>query len=97
MTELEQLRIDLQHLAQRQKVIEDAIINLEDGLVDFFDSTREWSEYLSKLVFKQEGTIFKNKKAFEWFKSSLSETHKQTFEKFESLFAIIKGKPQDSF
>ena len=85
MTELEQLRYDLIYLAKRQLIIEDAVIRAEDCLVE----TAEWTSFITAELLKQGITIHKNKKSFVWFRSSLKETHRQTYEKFETLFKKI--------
>ena len=87
--ELTQLKVDILWLAQRQKVMEDAVIQIEDALLEFNKAISEWSESLTKEMLKQGVTIHKNKRSFEYFKSTLSETHKQYYEKFESLFSTI--------
>ena len=85
MTEIEQLRYDLIYLAKRQRVIEDAVIRMEDYLIE----TAEWTSFITTELLKQGIVIHKNKKSFVWFRSSLKETHRQTYEKFESLFKKI--------
>ncbi len=85
MTEIEQLHYDLIYLAKRQRVIEDAVIHMEDYLIE----TAEWTSFITTELLKQGIVIHKNKKLFVWFRSSLKETHRQTYEKFESLFKKI--------
>lgn len=89
MSELEQLHTDLIYLAKRQKIIEDAVIRTEDALITLNKDISQWTEFMSTEFFKQGITIHKNKKTFTWFRSSLKETHKQNYEKFESLFRKI--------
>ena len=40
-------------------------------------------------IFRQYSIIHKNKKSFEYFRSTLRETHKQNYEKMESLYARV--------
>lgn len=90
MNELAQLRIDLQYLANRQKIIEDAVIRIENALLEFNEATSEWSEFMTTELLRQGVRIHKNKKSFEYFRSTLSQTHKEYYEKFESLFLKVK-------
>ncbi len=86
---IKQLQTDLIYLAKRSKILEGAIIRLEDALLAYAKESSEWSEFLNKEMFRQFCIIHKNKKSFVWFRSSLKETHRQTYEKFESLFHKI--------
>lgn len=87
---LEQLKIDLLYLAKRQKVIEDAVINLEDALLDFNKKISEWSEFMVAELLKQGIQIHKYKRSHDYFKESLKDKFKADFEKFETLFGAIK-------
>ena len=89
MNEIEQLRYDLIYLAKRQRVIEDAVIHMEDALIAYNKDMSEWTKFIAIEVFKQAITTHKNKKSFNYLRSSLKETHKQNYEKFESLFKKI--------
>ena len=80
---IEQLRTDLMYLAQRQKVIEDA-------LLIWGKEMSEWSEFLTKEVLKQEVGFLRNKQEQNNFKKSLTYKFKEDYEKFESLFLKIK-------
>ena len=80
---------DLIYLAKRQAVIEKAVIRLEDALIAYGKGMSEWQEFMSMQVFGQYCTIGKNKRQFEYFRSTLKETHKQNYEKFEGLFRKI--------
>ena len=88
---IEQLRADLMYLARRQRVIEDAVISIEDGLLAFLKETKEWQEFISMEIFRQYCIIHKNKKSFEYFRSTLRETHKQNYEKMESLLTRVNS------
>ena len=80
---------DIIYLAKRQKIIEDAVIRLEDAFITYNKDIGEWTEFVSAELFKQGIKIHRHKKSFEWFRSSLKETHKQNYEKFERLFHKI--------
>jgi len=82
---------DLIYLAKRQKIIETAVINIEDALLAFGKDISEWTEFVNTELFKQGITIHKNKKSFEYFRSSLRETHKQNYEKMESLHSRVNS------
>lgn len=73
---LKQLRTDLMYVAERQKALEDSI--------------SEWSEFMTAELLKQGIRIHKHQISNRYFRSSLKETHKQHYEKFESLFLKIK-------
>ena len=75
---LRQAYNDIFFLAERHVALEDAIA--------------EWSEFLTAELLKQGVRNIKDKKGLEYFKKSLSHTHKQTFEKLETLFKIIKSE-----
>ena len=87
---IKQLQTDLMYLAQRQKVIEDAVIQIEDALLIWGKETSEWSEFLTKEVLKQGIGFFQNKRELNNFKKSLTYKFKEDYEKFESLFLKIK-------
>ena len=86
-----ELQNDLLYLAKRQRIIEDAVINIEDGLLAFLKETKEWQEFISMEIFRQSSIIHKNKKSFEYFRSTLRETHKQNYEKMESLHTRVNS------
>ena len=87
---LTQLETDLLYLAKRQKIIEDAVCRIEYALQEFNQSIAEWSEFMTIELLKQGIVIHKNKTSFEYFRNSLKDTHKEHYEKFESLFLKIK-------
>jgi hypothetical protein len=89
MSDPNQPNNDILYLAKRQKIIEDAVIRLEDALLALNKDISEWTTFVNSELFKQGVTIHKNKKRFEYFRSALKETHKQNYEKFESLFRKI--------
>lgn len=90
MDKLLQLQTDITYLAKRHKIIEDGVIRLEDALLAYAEEVNEWSEFLTKEMLRQGVSIHKNKRSFEYFRSTLNQTHKQNYEKFESVFLKIK-------
>ena len=76
MNELKQLRADLMYIAHRQRALENAI--------------SEWSEFMTSELLKQGIRISKHQISDRYFRSTLRETHKQHYEKFESIFLKIK-------
>jgi len=69
---------DVIYLGMRQAALEDAI--------------EEWSEFITAELLKQGIRIHKNKRSFEYFKGTLNMTHKQNYERFESLFKYLAHK-----
>lgn len=91
MSELDQVHRDLIYLAKRQRIIESAVINIENALFAFSKDIGEWTEFMNTELFRQGITIHKNKKSFEYFRSTLRETHKQNYEKMESILARVNS------
>lgn len=91
MSELDQVYKDLIYLAKRQRIIEDAVIGIETALVKLEKDISEWTEFMNTELFRQGITIHKNKKSFEYFRSTLRETHKQNYEKMESLYKRVNS------
>jgi len=88
--ELGQLKVDIIWLAKRQKIIEDAVIHLEDTLLEFNKAIAEWSEFMTTELLKQGIQIHKHKISDKYFRNSLKETHKRHYEEFESILLKIK-------
>ena len=76
MNEIEQLRVDLMYLAHRQRALEDLIC--------------EWSTFVSAELIRSHLNLIKYKKSIKYFQENLKQTHKQNYEKFESIFAKLK-------
>lgn len=94
--DIEQLQIDLLWLAKRQKVIEDAVIKIEDEVTKTADfliarnkADDEWSEFITYQTLLRHVELHKHKKSDIYFKESLKGHWKENFEKFESLFQKI--------
>ncbi len=51
MSELEQS--DLIYLAKRCKIVEDAVIRMEDAFIAYNKDIAEWTEFMSTELFKQ--------------------------------------------
>ena len=98
MNEIAQLRIDLQWLAKRYKIIEDAFLLQEEQNKELINALQEWSESVStqfEFMFKEFASVdikvHKQNKSFRYFKESLKDKFKGDYEKFESLFLKIQG------
>lgn len=89
--EIDQVNRDLLYLAKRQKITEDEIVILRDVILDFLNETKEWREFMSTEIFRQYCIIGKNKKSFEYFRGTLRETHRQNYEKMESLYTRVNS------
>ena len=81
---LEQLRVDLMYLANRQKALEDAFEALAHEI-------EAWSSFITEVHIRGGVNLIKHKRGDKYFKDSLKHTHKQTYEKFESVFKLIEG------
>lgn len=90
MSELKQLRTDLQFLAERQKIVEDAVTRIEDALLLYNELANESFKFMFCEYFKVYSDLRKHIKSDRYLREALKETHKQNYEKFESLFLKIK-------
>ena len=63
---------DILYLGKRVKALEEDL--------------QEWTEFMTTEMLKNGVRIHKNKTSFEYFRKSLNNTFKQTYEKFEGIF-----------
>lgn len=85
-----QTEIDLLYLAERIKVLQDAVIRTEGAILELGHDLSEWSKFLTVETLKQSVQIHKQQKSDRYFRNSLKERHKENYEKFESLFLKVK-------
>jgi len=80
---LKQLRADLEKAKIDRDLLWECLYSYQDKLLEFGNSMVSYVSELFELLEKHQ-------KEDCYFKTQLSETHKQYYEKFESLFLKIK-------
>lgn len=68
----------------------DRVTALEDLCKELVNSVDEWSIFITDQYLKQGIQLHKHKNSDKYFKLSLSETHKRTFNELESISLKIK-------
>ena len=79
-----QLRADLENAKVDRDLLWEVLYAYENKLLEFGDTMVSYVNELFELLGEH------NKEDY-YFKKQLSETHKQYYEKFETLFRIIKA------